>query len=354
MRIEHLEVHPFILTPPIPFTVAYGSFPTLDYALLKVYTDTGLLGLGEAAPDPEVTGETQQSVVAALQQAAGLLVGKDPTQLEAILQAWEEQFPRQPSAMAAVDMALYDLIGQSLGVPVHTLLGGLVHGHMDVYPVVPLMPPQEMAETAAMFVRQGFQVLKLKIGTDPDEDEARVQAVRQAVGPEVSLRLDVNQGWRTASVAIRAIQRLLPLGIEWVEQPVAAADLDGLAEVTHSVPVRVMVDEGCLGPKDALEVVLRRAASIINIKLIKCGGLYRAQQVHAIAEAAGIPCIVGSMGESTVASLAGLHLFAARQNIIAGEVIGPLFLEGDIASGFEMDGNRAVVPVAPGLGAQLR
>jgi L-alanine-DL-glutamate epimerase-like enolase superfamily enzyme len=353
MRIERLEVERFSLKPPIPFTVAYASFATLDYVLLKVYTDNGLVGLGEAAPDPEVTGETQESALQVLQRAAPSLAGRDPFALEALLQGFEEEFYGQPSAMAALDMALYDLQGKALGVPVHQLLGGMARPAMDIYPVVPLMPPQEMADLAALFVRQGFLALKLKVGTNPDEDQARVQAVRQAVGSEVRLRIDVNQGWHTAQVAIPAIRRLSRYHVEWIEQPVDAEDLDALAEVTQAVKVPIMVDEGCLTPQDALAVVYKGAANLINIKLMKCGGLYRALQVCAIAEAAGIPCIVGSMGESSIASAAGLHLFAARQNLIAGEVIGPLFLEGDIATGFETDGNRALVPLRPGLGVQL-
>ncbi len=353
MRLERLEVEKFSLKPPIPFTVAYASFPTLDYVLLKVYADNGLLGLGEAAPDPEVTGETQDSALQCLQRAAPGLAGRDPFALEAILHGFEEEFYGQPSAMAALDMALYDLQGKALGVPVHALLGGMVWPYMDIYPVVPLLPPQEMADLAALFVRQGFRTLKLKVGTNPDEDAARVQAVRQAVGPGVGLRVDVNQGWHTAQVAIAAIRRLVRFQVEWIEQPVDAEDLDALAEVTQAVKVPIMVDEGCLTPQDALAVAYKEAANLINIKLMKCGGLYRALQICAIAEAAGIPCIVGSMGESSIASAAGLHLFAARKGIIAGEVIGPLFLEGDIATGFETEGNRALVPTRPGLGVQL-
>lgn len=354
MRIERLEVEKFSLKPPIPFTVAYASFPTLDYVLLKVHTDKGLVGLGEGAPDPEVTGETQDSVLRVLRSAAPDLVGRDPFALEVILHWFEEEFFGHPSALAALDMALYDLQGKALGLPVHQLLGGLVRRSMDIYPVVPLMSPQEMADLAALFVRQGFDTLKLKVGTGPDEDEARVRDVRQAIGPQVRLRVDVNQGWHTARVAIQAIRRLTRYQVEWVEQPVDAQDLDALAEVTQAVKVPIMVDEGCLGPQDALAVVYKGAANLINIKLMKCGGLYRALQILAIAEAAGLPCIVGSMGESSIASAAGLHLLAARTNIIAGEVIGPLFLEGDIASGFETDGNHALVPTSPGLGVQLR
>jgi L-alanine-DL-glutamate epimerase-like enolase superfamily enzyme len=353
MHIERLEVKRFSLRPPIPLTVAYGSYPTLDYVSLQVHTDNGLVGLGEASPDTEVTGETQDTCLHGLQRAESWLIGRDPFELEALLGAFEEEFFGQPSAMAALDMALYDLIGKALGVPVYRLLGGSARRVMEIYPLVPLLPPREMAELAAAFATGGYGTLKLKVGTGPDEDEERVRLVREAVGPEVRLRVDVNQGWHTAAVAIPAVERVARWKVDWIEQPVDAEDLDGLAEVTHAVKVPIMVDEGCHAPQDALAVVRRGAANIINIKLMKCGGLHRALQIAAIAEAAGLPCIVGSMGESSIGSLAGLHLYASRKCFLAGEVIGPLFVEGDIASGFEVLDGCAVLPAKPGLGAAL-
>ena len=354
MRIESLEVKRFSLHPPIPLSVAYGSYPTLDYVSLVLHSDTGLTGLGEAAPDSEVTGETQDSCYQVLRKAEGWLIGRDPFEIEAILAAFEEESFGQPSAMAALDMALYDLVGKALGVPLVRLLGGSARRAMEIYPVVPLLPSQEMAALAAMFAQGGYQALKLKVGTGPDEDEERVRAVREAAGPDVRLRVDVNQGWHTAEVAIPAVQRLARWNVDWIEQPVDADDLEGLARVTHAVKTPIMVDEGCQSPQDALAVVTRGAANIINIKLMKCGGLFRARQITAIAGAAGIPCVVGSMAESTIASLAGLHLYAASRSFIAGEVIGPLFLEGDIARGFQVEANRAVLSEQPGLGAELK
>ena len=353
MHIESLEVKRFSLYPPVSFDVAYGSFPTFDYVSLIVRADNGHIGLGEAAPDTLVTGETQDSCWQTLQRAEAWLIGRDPFEVEAILAAFEEESFGQPAAMAALDMALHDLIGKTLGVPVYRLLGGSARRKMEVYPVVPLRPPQEMAMVATMFVQAGYGGLNLKVGTGPDEDEERVRAVREAVGPHVRLRVDVSQGWHTAEVAIPAIQRMAQWNVDWVEQPVDADDLEGLTQVTHAVKVPIMADEGCQTPQDALAVVNRGAANLINVKLMKCGGLYRAAQITAIAGAAGVPCVLGSMVESTVASLAGLHLYAASRSFISGEVMGPLFVHGDIARGFQMEGNRAVLTEEPGLGAEL-
>ncbi|MEA3342205.1 MAG: dipeptide epimerase [Chloroflexota bacterium] len=356
MRIERIEVTPLNLTPQVALTVAYGSYPVLEYALLKLYTDAGHVGLGEAAPDPEVTGETQESVIQALRTLAPLLEGRDPFDIEAILRAADEAVPGYPAALAAVDMALYDLMGKALGVPVYKLLGGKVRDGMRLYPVIPMNDPQTMAAMAAQFAGMGYEVLKPKLGSDPETDEARLAAISEAVGPGARLRPDVNQGWGDADTAIGAIERLRRFNIEWVEQPVAARDLAGLAAVKAAVDVPIMADESCHTPADALAIARQEAADIINIKLMKCGGIYRAMQILAIAEAAGLPCIVGSMGESSIGSAAGMHLVAAKAGIVACELIGPLFLQGDPATGYDADvgAGWARVSEKPGLGVKLR
>ena len=356
MYIERIEVTPLNLTPQVALTVAYGSYPVLEYALLKLHTDEGDIGLGEASPDPEVTGETQETVIQALQTLAPLLEGRDPFDVEAILLAADEAVPGYPAALAALDMALYDLMGKALGVPVHKLLGGKVRDGMSLYPVIPMNDPQTMAAMAGQFVGMGYEVLKPKIGSDPDTDEARMAAISEAVGPDVRLRPDVNQGWGDADTAIATIERLRRFNVEWIEQPVAARDLDGLAAVTAAVDVPIMADETCHSPADALAIVRKEAADIINIKLMKCGGIYRGMQVLAIAEAAGLPCIVGSMGESSIGSAAGMHLVVAKTSITACELIGPLFLQGDPATGYDADVTTgwAQVSECPGLGVKLR
>jgi L-alanine-DL-glutamate epimerase-like enolase superfamily enzyme len=390
-RENPIEVAPLNLVPQVALNVAYGRYPVFEYALLKLHTDDGTVGLGEAAPDPEVTGETQQGVIAALEAFAPLVAGRDPFDIAAIMAEAEALAPQFPAARAALDMALYDLMGKALGVPVYKLLGGRARDGMQLYPVIPLDTPQTMAERAAGFVEMGYRVLKLKVGTDPVEDEARVAAVWEGIGRRprpteeggvgrrpcpteegegvgqretrprptklspIRLRLDVNQGWDDAATALGALARLARFDIEWVEQPVAAGDLDALAEVTAAAEVPIMVDEGCHSPADALEIVKRSVADIINIKLMKCGGLYRAMQILAIAEAAGVPCILGSMAESSIASAAGLHLCLARTALMACELIGPVFIEKDIATGYNVDPHSgwATVSERPGLGVRL-
>ncbi|MBN1120704.1 MAG: dipeptide epimerase [Anaerolineae bacterium] len=356
MKIERIEIAPLNLIPQVALTVAYGSYPELEYVLIKLHTDSGIIGLGEASPDPAVTGETQASTIDALERLTPALIGRDPFDIEAIIREVERIAPDHPGAEAAIDMALYDLMGKQLNMPVHKLIGGKARSTVDLYPVVPMDAPPVMAAMARQFTEQGFRALKIKLGSDPEIDIERVKAITEAVGGDIVLRPDINQGWSDAETTIAAIERLAPYNIEYIEQPTAASDLDALAKVTAAVDLPIMADESCHRPADALEIVMRGAADILNIKLMKCGGIYRALQIAAIGEAAGVPCILGSMGESSIGSAAALHLMAARPSIIACELIGPLFLSGDPATGFEVDMStgQAIIPEAPGLGVSLR
>jgi L-alanine-DL-glutamate epimerase-like enolase superfamily enzyme len=356
MKITAVDVSPLNLIPRMALTVAYGSYPELAYALVKIHTDQDLTGLGEAAPDPMVTGETQDSSLAVLAKMADCLIDQNPLEIRALMARLTDQFPDAPAALAAVDMALFDLVGKQLNQPVHQLLGGAGRHAADFYPVVPMDTPEKMAETAAGFSSLGAPCIKIKLGSDPDADLARVRAILQANGPEIRLRPDINQGWNDADTALRAIETLAPYPIDWIEQPVAAGDLEGMARICRETDIPIMADESCHAPEDALKIIQMKAADILNIKLMKCGGLLAAQDILAIARAAGVPCILGSMGESGIGSAAGMHLMAAYPDIIACELIGPLFLEGDPSEGFQTDleAGKILVPQAPGLGVWLQ
>lgn len=354
MHITKIEVTPLNLVPQWTLTLSYGDYPVFEYALLKIHTNVGTIGLGEAAFDPVVTGETQEGVLAALRSLAPLLEGSSPFDLNALMEMAEEEIAEFPAALAALDMALYDLMGKSLGVPVHSLLGGRMRPGMQLYPVVPMDTPEAMADMARQLVGPALAV-KLKIGSDPDTDIARVAAVAGLLGDEYTLYLDVNQGWDDARTAMATIERLERYNIGWIEQPVAADDFGGLAAVTAMSEIPIMADESCHSPADALALICRQAADILNIKLMKCGGISRALDILAIAEAAGIGCIIGSMVESSIGSAAGMHVVAACRNVLASELIGPLFLVEDPAAGYPLDPETAwaSVPQGPGLGVEL-
>ncbi|MBX6343005.1 MAG: dipeptide epimerase, partial [Thermomicrobiaceae bacterium] len=272
---------------------------------------------------------------------------------EAAMRAVAARVSGAPSAKAALDIALHDLVARALGVPLWALLGGRAKDHLEISRVVSMKAPEAMAADAARHVEGGFHTVKLKVGDADDvaADARRVAAVREAVGPEIKIKIDVNQGWRTAGTAIQAARRIAAYAPEYLEQPVDMRDLEGLAEVRRQTGLPIMADEAIHDARDALRAVRLRACDLINIKLMKTGGLLEALRLNAVAETAGIVCQVGTMVESSVASAAGLHLALALHNVRTVEMGGPMMLAEDVADlRAHYRGDRVTVPDGPGLG----
>ena len=354
MNIASIDVIPVRLPLREPFAIAYATYPDTLSVLVRVRTADGAEGWGEATPDPNVTGETWRGVAETLRcDLAPALIGRDARDREDAQRELDRRVEAAPAAKAALDIAAHDLVARSLGVPLWVLLGGKTREDHRISRVVSMAEPEAMAAAAARHVADGFSTVKLKVGdaNDPRRDVARVIAVREEVGAEIALKIDVNQGWRTAGTAIQTIRALAPAAPLYIEQPVLWWDLDGLAEVRRQTGAVIMIDEGCHGPRDMLRVVALRAADLVNIKLMKCGGLLNALKLNAIAEAAGIRAQVGTMVESSIASAAGLHAAIAMANVGTLEMGGPLMLAEDVADArgwYERDTIR--VPAKPGLG----
>ncbi len=241
-------------------------------------------------------------------------------------------------------------------MPVWALLGGRSKAQLEISRVISMKAPEAMAEDARRHVANGFTTVKAKVGDPlrPLLDAARIAAVREAIGPDIGLKVDVNQGWRTPGVAIAAIRASMPSAPDYIEQPVAQWDIEGLAEVRRQTGAIIMADEACHGPREMLRIAQLRAADLVNIKLMKTGGLFRALQLNAIAETAGIRAQVGTMVESSIASAAGLHLAMALDNVRTIEMGGPNMLSddiGDLKRSYER--NRINLPDAPGLGIEI-
>ena len=240
-----------------------------------------------------------------------------PATARSALSALDARVEGAPAAKAALDIALHDLVARAAGIPLWQLLGGRAREALQISRVISMAEPTAMAAAARRHVTDGFHTVKVKVGdsANPLLDASRVAAVRQAIGPEVAIKVDVNQGWRSPGTAIAAIRAMAPSLPAYVEQPVLWWDMEGLAEVRRQTGAIIMIDEGCHGPRDMLRAVALRAADLVNIKLMKSGGILNALKLNAIAEAAGIPAQVGTMVESSIASAAGLHAAIAMTNV---------------------------------------
>jgi L-alanine-DL-glutamate epimerase-like enolase superfamily enzyme len=354
MIISSIEIIPVRLPLREPFVIAYATYPDVLSVLVHVRTREGAEGWGEATPDPNVTGETWAGVAETIRHdLAPALLGRDARHREAGLLALDARVEGAPAAKAALDIAIHDLISRAISIPLWQLLGGKARDALEISRVISIGPLEEMAAAARRHVAAGFQTVKVKVGdaANPMLDVERVAAVREAVGPAIGIKVDVNQGWRSPGAAIAAIRAMAPSRPTYVEQPVLWWDVEGLAEVRRQTGATIMIDEGCHGPRDMLRAVSLRAADLVNIKLMKTGGILNALKLNAIAETAGVSAQVGTMVESSIASAAGLHTAIAMANVRTVEMGGPLMLAediGDVGSWYRRD--VVTVPDEPGLG----
>jgi L-alanine-DL-glutamate epimerase-like enolase superfamily enzyme len=353
MKIESVEIMGLSLPLLQPFVVSYDTYHELPSIIVRIRTDSGLVGYGEAVPDEHVTGETYTSTLEVLKtHLAPAVIGEDPFRIEWIHQKMNRAIWGVPSAKAAIDIACYDLMGKAAGLPVYQLLGGPYHQQLQIPYVLSIQETERMAEEAAAAVEKGFRSIKIKVGSDLPTDISRVQAVRAAVGPDVQLRVDVNQGWENAANTLYALRHLEACRIDWIEQPVHADDIDGLSEIRAKTSIPVMIDEGLHGSKELRLVIEKKAADWINIKLMKCGGIFPAVKLIHQAEMAGIRVQIGSMVESSVATAAGAHLSLAKKNVQSNEMVGPLMFATDIGDlGYE--GDCLKLNQEPGLGIRI-
>ncbi|TQR21304.1 mandelate racemase/muconate lactonizing enzyme family protein [Psychrobacillus vulpis] len=353
MKIKSIEVFAIRLPFITPFIISYHTYMDMPSIIVKMETDNGIIGFGEATPDEHVTGETWESTYAVLTKTlAPSLIGYNPFQIEKMHDKMNQIVLDVPSAKAAIDIACYDIMGKATGQPVYNLLGGQYHEKLEVPKVISILTPEEMAEEAKTALANGYTSLKLKVGTNKELDFERICAVRAAVGSGIPIKVDANQGWVNSSNTMYVLDRIKACEIELIEQPVVASDIDALLEVKQKTSIPVMIDEGLHGTKELKEVIVKRAADKINIKLMKCGGLYPASQLVHQAELGGIDCQIGSMVESAVASAAGLHLALAKKSIHSNELVGPLMFSDDIAKlNFEIP--YVYLSEAPGLGIEV-
>ncbi|MGB9378826.1 MAG: dipeptide epimerase [Mycobacteriales bacterium] len=352
MTIRDLVTHRLSVPLHTPFITAIRTVHTIESVLVELIDSDGMSGWGEGAATWKVTGDSVEGILAA---AGGPLrdavVGREADDLVDGSAAIARAVVGNTAAKSAVDCALHDLVARRLGVPLPQLLGSrTLRLPTDV--TLAAGPAEEMAGAAAERVKDGFGVLKVKVGDGGDDDVDRLVRIRAAAGPATKIRLDANQGW-TPRAAVRAVRAMQDAGVdlELVEQPVAAGDLDGLAYVTAHIDPPVLADESVWSARDLLEVVRRRAADLVNVKLAKCGGLGPARRLLAVAEATGTGVLLGSMMESHVGVGATASLATVSGSAGVDDLDAAWWLAASpVRGGLHYDGASVVLPDAPGLG----
>jgi muconate cycloisomerase len=338
--------------------MAIGTTNFQEDVVVRIVTDSGVVGFGEA---PHMVGHSQKGETPATvrvvlrHKLVPAVLGLSVLDQEALSRAMDRAVPMNLRAKGAVVMAAYDAAGKILHTPVHNLIGGLIRDRIPLSWSLPITDLDQITREAADMVDRGWRILKVKIGRpEPLADADAVNAIRQAVGDGIEIRADANQAY-DVKTAIRVIRRMEESSLGFIEQPVKAADITGMAEVRAAVDVPIMADEGANVAEDVIEHAKYRAADSISIYIIGPGGLNRSRQMAAVTEACGLRGYVGGALESAIGAAAGLHLAAASPAIDLGcEMSGQFLLQDDFGAGqIEMVDGALVVPRGAGLGIEV-
>jgi L-alanine-DL-glutamate epimerase-like enolase superfamily enzyme len=350
MKIKRVKVWPVEMRLEEPYTIAYETVEKTVNVFIRVETDKGITGCGCAAPDEAVTGETPESVMETIGHVyEPMLKGADPLRTARLIEMVKSAFKNQPAAIALIDMALHDILGKAAGLPLWKLLGGYRRSFKTSV-TIGILPVGDTVARAKEWVGQGFHVLKIKGGRDMDADVERVLKVREAVGSDVELRFDANQGYSVAE-AEKFVERTRSAVLELIEQPTDKNRPDRLGSVTRRVKLPVMADESLVSLGDAFRLAKHGFTDMVNIKLMKVGGIYEALLINGVARAAGLEAMVGCMDEAALGVAAGLHFALARPNVAYCDLDGHIGLIRDPTAGAVTIEHGVLYPAdKPGLG----
>lgn len=353
MKIQEIEIYRLSI-PMEPFVIATG---TMDYAqntFIKIITDTDLYGVGECSAFPMIVGETQNTCIAVAQDFAKIWKGKDPLAIEDRLAELHLYIAGNATIKSAFDMALYDLNAKAAGLPLYKFLKG-ERREIITDITLGIATAEEMAEKALRLKEGGAFALKVKLGKKPQDDIARIKAIRQAVGFDIPIRVDANQGWSFEG-AVEALQGLEPYKIQFCEQPMRTYNDHLLPELRTRTIVPVMADESVYNHHDAERLCKADACDYINIKFSKSSGIYEALKIQSVAAEYNIPCMIGGMLESRLALAAKVHFAYAAPNVkfydldtcMVGHLADP------VIGGIQYDGYKISISDDIGIGADIQ
>ena len=373
MKITQIETIPIRLPTRRVHQWASLTTPIGVYVIIKLHTDEGLIGFGEApvlkdwgGDHGKYFGETPQTTIHIINDIlAPALAGQDPCRFEALHALMDKAVKGYPYCKAAIDAALYDVVGKKFAIPAYQLLGGLVRERVPIAHSLGLMEIDKAVDEAMQAKAEGIKTIKLKGGVEQKRDIELVRRIREAIGPEINICVDANQGYPTAKAAVRITKAMAEYNLLYMEQPVEG--IEQMAEVARRVDTPIMADESAWTPQDVIEIIQKKAADMVSIYTTKPGGMFKAKNVAAVAEAAGLKCNVNGSVETGVGNAANLHLAASTGVVTYGCVVpvstpkgkgkggiaGIYYQDDIVVEPFAYSDGDIVVSPKPGLGIEL-
>ncbi|GLR17748.1 mandelate racemase/muconate lactonizing enzyme family protein [Portibacter lacus] len=353
LKITRIEIIPIKIKLNEPFVISKGPLTHARNTVVIIHTKDGIFGTGECCPFRSIHGETQKGTVAAGKELAELLIGEDAREIHKIVGKIDKALAGNASIKCAIDMALYDLNAKAVNLPLFRYLQGDANKKMYTDMTISLLDKEKMAEKAVKYASDGFPVLKVKLGDRPaHKDIERIAGIRIAIGQEIPLRIDANQGWNYLE-SIRVLEGIQDMNIEHCEAPVPAGNIRDRRRLVDTSPIPIMGDEAIFNHHDAYLNLVEGAVDLINIKLGKSGGILHAMKIAGIAQAAGVYCQVGSFSETRLGISALAHFSMAWDNIIYYDMDSPLMQSQDPIQGglvYQKDW-QVTVDETPGIGA---
>ncbi|MEO8172475.1 MAG: dipeptide epimerase [Sediminibacterium sp.] len=352
MIITHTEIYKYTI-PMVPFTIATGTMEFAQNLFIRIHTNEGIIGVGECSAFPMIAGETQATCFEMAKDFAKLWKNKRAEAIADRLQELDLFTAGNYTAKSAFDLALYDIAAKAANQPLYQFLGG-EKKDIESDLTIGIDTSEKMAATAVEFKAKGVNIIKVKLGKKPADDIERIRQIRQAIGNDIKLRIDANQGWSYED-AITALTALGEFNIEFCEQPMRKWNDELLPELCRLSPIPLMADESVFTHHDAERIIRNKACAYINIKFAKSGGIHEAIQINEVAEKNNIACMMGGMLESRVALTAKVHFAMAKNNIRFYDLDTCLLghLTDPVTGGVSYSGMHLQLSDAPGIGADV-
>lgn len=355
MKIAKIEVIPVSIPLSKPAESAHGLTTHQASVVLKVHTSSGEYGIGSIEPRPGYDVESQDEVVSTLEDClVPLIMWKDPFQIRMLLEMMDLEISGHLGSKALVEMALFDLLGRSVGVPVHIFFGGRVRDTVSLNGWIGIVDPEQARREAKEWLDKGFRSLKVKMNSEVTAAKERVEAVRSVVKDKIQIRVDANESLDMEG-ALETVRALQHLNIFYLEQPFPRESIQDFVALSQSSSIKLMADESVHDLETLMNILKSHATHFVKVKVQKMGGLLKTSQSIQVAESFGIPVILGHGFGTTINTLAELHLAASTKAILDGcESVGPMKMADDVVGEpLIMDRGFIQVPTKPGLGVEL-